>query len=117
MTDSPAIPSPCINQCKLDDAETCIGCRRTLAEIRAWSQATDAEKTIIWQRLLALPLIVKNKQCQRCGTEFGCGNGGQKGGCWCMDFPPVLSVTTATGDCFCPQCLGLVIAERSQMQS
>ncbi|WP_082752931.1 DUF1289 domain-containing protein [Janthinobacterium sp. B9-8] len=113
MNDTQAIPSPCINQCKLDDAQTCTGCRRTIEEIRLWSKTTEAEKTIIWQRLLALPLAVKSKTCQRCNSVFSCGNGGKQGSCWCMDFPPVLSVTSATGDCFCPTCLAAVIAERS----
>jgi uncharacterized protein len=111
MSETP-VPSPCIGQCKLDDAQTCTGCHRTLDEIRIWSAATDAEKTIVWQRLLALPLI--NKQCQRCGSEFSCGSGGQNGGCWCMDFPPVLSPSGASGDCFCPECLAQVIRERGQ---
>ncbi|AZN37455.1 DUF1289 domain-containing protein [Iodobacter ciconiae] len=107
-----AIPSPCIQQCKLDDTQTCTGCRRTIDEISLWSKATETEKTAIWQRLLALPLIMKSKQCQRCGAKFSCGSGGQQGGCWCMDLPPVLSPASITGDCFCPTCLNQQMTER-----
>jgi predicted Fe-S protein YdhL (DUF1289 family) len=34
--------SPCIRQCCLDDADECLGCGRTLDEIKAWHSA-DAE--------------------------------------------------------------------------
>lgn len=103
------IPSPCINQCKLDQStQTCTGCRRTLEEIRLWSRAGNAEKAQILQRLASLPLIQKEKQCERCGAGFSCGSGG-KNGCWCMDLPAVLSVTMANGDCLCPACLQATI--------
>ncbi len=32
----PAIESPCIQVCRLDEVGTCIGCFRTAAEIAAW---------------------------------------------------------------------------------
>ena len=45
-----AVASPCINVCQMDGATGwCRGCRRTLAEIAAWSGADDAEK----RRILA----------------------------------------------------------------
>jgi predicted Fe-S protein YdhL (DUF1289 family) len=110
------LPSPCISQCKLDAEQNCIGCRRSLDEIRLWSKASEAEKKQIWQRLLALPMLEKRKQCQNCSMEFSCGSGGEQG-CWCMDFPPDLSVTTATGDCYCPSCLTTVMTERELAQS
>ena len=31
--------SPCVRQCCLDDADECLGCGRTLDEIRAWHGA------------------------------------------------------------------------------
>ena len=37
-----AASSPCIRQCCLDDADECVGCGRTLDEIKAWHVA-DAE--------------------------------------------------------------------------
>ncbi|MEX2497013.1 MAG: DUF1289 domain-containing protein [Woeseia sp.] len=39
-------PSPCIDVCELDSRDVCRGCRRTLAEIAAWSRMTASEQ---WQ--------------------------------------------------------------------
>jgi hypothetical protein len=39
-----AVPSPCINICRLNAQGLCIGCRRTLSEIAEWSSATDARR-------------------------------------------------------------------------
>ncbi len=44
------IPQPCVRNCCLDSADTCLGCGRTLAEITGWHQASDAEKQEIVQR-------------------------------------------------------------------
>jgi len=39
------VNSPCINICTLDARERfCLGCFRTLAEIAAWSAASNAER-------------------------------------------------------------------------
>jgi uncharacterized protein len=46
------VPSPCANICKIDPAsDVCLGCRRTLAEIAAWSRMSDADKRIVWLQL------------------------------------------------------------------
>ena len=55
-----AVPSPCISVCKMDDARLyCLGCLRTIDEIRQWSQADDAAKRAMWlqieQRLTLKP--------------------------------------------------------------
>ncbi|QKJ66319.1 DUF1289 domain-containing protein [Deefgea piscis] len=50
------VASPCIQQCKLDSAgQYCLGCRRSLDEIKAWSSSSDAAKHAVWQRLARLP--------------------------------------------------------------
>jgi len=42
------IASPCSDVCKMDGGgRFCLGCRRTLAEITAWSTASDEERKII----------------------------------------------------------------------
>lgn len=46
--------------------------------------------------------------CGQCGTEFTCGSGGAKGGCWCADLPVKLPVEGP--DCLCPTCLKAKIA-------
>jgi predicted Fe-S protein YdhL (DUF1289 family) len=35
------IESPCVRNCCLDDRDICLGCFRSLQEIRDWSQATN----------------------------------------------------------------------------
>ena len=47
-----SVPSPCISVCRLDDAgHGCVGCQRSLAEIREWSRMDDAAKRAIWARI------------------------------------------------------------------
>lgn len=51
---SAAVPSPCINVCRMDEATGwCEGCQRTLAEIGAWGGLDDAAKRAVWQALPA----------------------------------------------------------------
>jgi len=46
-------PSPCIDVCRLDRGYAyCIGCLRTIDEIKHWSGMTDTEKRSV---LNALP--------------------------------------------------------------
>ncbi|MBP2293993.1 DUF1289 domain-containing protein [Azospirillum rugosum] len=41
----PTVPSPCVSVCKMtEDRSHCIGCLRTLAEIRAWKTMADEAK-------------------------------------------------------------------------
>lgn len=46
-------PSPCIRQCCLDDADECLGCGRTLDEIKAWHGADAAAREVILQAAAA----------------------------------------------------------------
>jgi hypothetical protein len=39
-----AVPSPCIDICRLDARGLCIGCRRTIEEITEWSRASEARR-------------------------------------------------------------------------
>jgi predicted Fe-S protein YdhL (DUF1289 family) len=44
-----AVPSPCINVCRMDDATGwCAGCLRTIDEIAAWSALDDEARREIW---------------------------------------------------------------------
>ncbi|HVA55650.1 MAG TPA: DUF1289 domain-containing protein [Gammaproteobacteria bacterium] len=38
------LASPCVNICCLDEDDICIGCGRTLDEIRRWSDMPEPEK-------------------------------------------------------------------------
>lgn len=44
--------SPCVGVCTLDDDGRCRGCRRSLAEIRDWSDLDEAERDAINRRNL-----------------------------------------------------------------
>lgn len=41
--------SPCIRNCCLDDDLTCVGCFRSLEEIKEWSVVDDHRRRIILQ--------------------------------------------------------------------
>jgi uncharacterized protein len=38
------VASPCIRLCTLDDEDVCLGCFRSMAEICAWSRASNDER-------------------------------------------------------------------------
>nr|WP_214658470.1 DUF1289 domain-containing protein [Pseudomonas folii] len=38
---SPAVPSPCISLCRLDEQKVCLGCFRHVEDIREWRSADD----------------------------------------------------------------------------
>lgn len=54
------VPSPCIAVCRMSaDRSHCIGCFRTLDEIRMWSRADSGLRRVIWAAALGragLPL-------------------------------------------------------------
>lgn len=56
-----AAPSPCIRQCCLDDADECVGCGRTLEEIKAW-HAADAPARA---RILELAALRREARARR----------------------------------------------------
>jgi predicted Fe-S protein YdhL (DUF1289 family) len=50
MTDAgTAAQSPCARKCCLDDDDTCLGCFRSLEEIKKWGTAGDGERLIVLQ--------------------------------------------------------------------
>ena len=47
-----APPSPCISVCRMDaDRQYCVGCLRTLDELRCWGKADATAKRHIWQQI------------------------------------------------------------------
>jgi predicted Fe-S protein YdhL (DUF1289 family) len=51
---SPDPYSPCLDICRLDRGYAyCIGCLRTIEEIKRWSRMTDAEKLTVLAELPA----------------------------------------------------------------
>ncbi|MCW2307628.1 DUF1289 domain-containing protein [Rhodobium gokarnense] len=47
-----AVPSPCMNICRIDAASGfCEGCGRTIEEIARWSSYSDAERRAVLKEL------------------------------------------------------------------
>lgn len=47
-----AVPSPCISVCRMSADQThCVGCFRTIPEIKGWAQAGAAQRLHIWAQL------------------------------------------------------------------
>ncbi|MGA8134370.1 MULTISPECIES: DUF1289 domain-containing protein [Pseudomonas] len=47
---SPAVPSPCVSLCRLDEQKICIGCFRHVEDIRDWRAADDARRREICEQ-------------------------------------------------------------------
>ncbi len=51
MTDvSNNVESPCVRNCCLNDDDICLGCFRSLDEIRFWSAADDSARALFLQQ-------------------------------------------------------------------
>ena len=50
---TPGVASPCVRNCCLDERDVCLGCGRSLDEIRIWSESDDAERLRILERAAA----------------------------------------------------------------
>ena len=49
---STPVPSPCVSVCRMDESrQYCVGCLRTLDELRAWGGSDNAAKRAIWLRV------------------------------------------------------------------
>jgi len=44
-----AIVSPCVRKCCLNEDDICLGCYRSLEEIKRWGDSTDERKLEILQ--------------------------------------------------------------------
>ncbi len=43
------VPSPCVSVCRMDDLrEFCVGCSRTLEELRQWRSMGNEDKKAVW---------------------------------------------------------------------
>jgi len=59
---APAVPSPCINICRMDAATAwCEGCLRTIDEIAAWSQLSEDDKRAVWAQLSARRVVRRQR--------------------------------------------------------
>ena len=46
------VPSPCVKVCRLDDDGFCIGCKRSIDEIRDWMIMSDYEQNKLLHELM-----------------------------------------------------------------
>ncbi len=46
------VPSPCTNNCSLNEKEICVGCYRSISEIITWVNQTKNQKKEILDRCL-----------------------------------------------------------------
>ncbi|AKA21663.1 DUF1289 domain-containing protein [Pseudomonas chlororaphis] len=49
---SPAVASPCISLCRLDEEKVCKGCFRHVEDIREWRSADDERRRAICRQAL-----------------------------------------------------------------
>jgi predicted Fe-S protein YdhL (DUF1289 family) len=64
-----SVPSPCIAVCQLDSrTDLCIGCQRSVDEIREWPIMTAAEKQATLDR-------IEERKAQSESTATGTANG------------------------------------------
>jgi predicted Fe-S protein YdhL (DUF1289 family) len=61
-----AVPSPCINVCRMDEATGwCAGCLRTLDEIAAWSTLEDAAKRAVLGTIVQRKIEWRRRRAER----------------------------------------------------
>jgi len=45
------VKSPCVNRCKYDEFDLCVGCYRTKQEIVSWIDFSNEEKLTVLQKV------------------------------------------------------------------
>ena len=50
MPSEKPVASPCVQVCALDEADICIGCQRSAAEITRWGRMDNAERRQVLAR-------------------------------------------------------------------
>ncbi len=49
LTQAEALHSPCVRLCTLDEEDICVGCGRSLEEIKGWAAYSEATRTeLLW---------------------------------------------------------------------
>jgi hypothetical protein len=59
MSQDEALHSPCVRMCTLDDDDICLGCGRSLEEIKGWASFSESTRAALLlrcrERLAARP--------------------------------------------------------------
>jgi hypothetical protein len=53
VTPPPRPDTPCVAVCSTTFDEICRGCGRSVVEVAHWVSMSDAEKEVVWVRILA----------------------------------------------------------------
>jgi predicted Fe-S protein YdhL (DUF1289 family) len=62
MAPTPLRPdTPCVAVCSTTFDAICRGCGRTVIEVAHWVALSDAQKELVWQRILAQGYPRRNK--------------------------------------------------------
>jgi predicted Fe-S protein YdhL (DUF1289 family) len=64
-----AVPSPCVDICRLDAQGLCVGCRRTIDEIIEWPRASEARRREILHELEQRPLAASSQDPALTGRD------------------------------------------------
>ncbi|SEE47102.1 Predicted Fe-S protein YdhL, DUF1289 family [Pseudomonas deceptionensis] len=67
---SPAVPSPCISTCRLDEHKVCLGCFRHVEDIREWRSADDQRRRVICEQARQRVAAAEGCDGQRSGPGF-----------------------------------------------
>jgi predicted Fe-S protein YdhL (DUF1289 family) len=59
--DTSPIPSPCTNECQLNDQEMCTVCYRTMMDIIDWTMADETEKKEILKKCAKRKAAAQNQ--------------------------------------------------------
>jgi len=57
----PRPDTPCVAVCSTTFDDVCRGCGRTVVEVAHWVSMSDADKELVWQRILAQGYPRRNK--------------------------------------------------------
>ncbi|MGL5039440.1 MAG: DUF1289 domain-containing protein [Aeromonas sp.] len=100
------MPSPCIGHCQAKDG-VCLGCGRTLVEIRHWPAMSGKAQQAV---MAELDGSRSTHRCPGCGEPAFCAvSAGQSiEQCWCAQLParPMLPASA----CWCRRCLAKACA-------
>ncbi|MDB5961445.1 MAG: hypothetical protein JWP59_2739 [Massilia sp.] len=53
--------TPCVAVCSTTFDDVCRGCGRTVVEVAHWVSMSDADKELVWQRILSQGYPRRNK--------------------------------------------------------
>ncbi|WP_394752967.1 DUF1289 domain-containing protein [Crenothrix sp.] len=69
MIEPVTVTSPCVGLCCLDNSDICVGCFRTLDEIKAWSQVDDKTRLMFIANAKHRDDVHKSKVTERLFDE------------------------------------------------